>query len=140
MEKDTLFNIIDSTAGVAGGSSASLLNIWLIVAIVEFVIIVILLATHITRKSNDDDKKNELKKKVLEEGNIDFGNIINSTFNAEALYKELIVICHPDRFTPDDEKVAMANELSMQITQNRHNYKRLVELRDEAKQKLNINI
>ena len=76
----------------------------------------------------------------MAEGNVDFQNTVNSMFNAEPLYKELIVKCHPDRFAPDEAKMAIANELSMQITKNKQNIKCLEALRQEAINKLNINI
>jgi hypothetical protein len=50
------------------------------------------------------------------------------------------VKCHPDRFAPDETKMAIANELSSQITKNKHDIKRLEALREEARNKLNINI
>ncbi|MBR1851549.1 MAG: hypothetical protein IJ789_09330, partial [Bacteroidales bacterium] len=105
-------------------------------ALIEFVVIVALL---IGRKQGDSGKS-ELKRKVMAEGNVDFGNTVNSMFNAEPLYKELIVKCHPDRFAPDEAKMAIANELTMQISKNKQNIKCLEALRQEAKNKLNINI
>ena len=134
---DTLQQTIaDTSAMVAEQATQNVINVWLIIALVEFVIIIALL---IGRKQGDNNKS-ELKRKVMAEGNVDFGNTVNSMFNAEPLYKELIVKCHPDRFSPDEAKMAIANELSMQITKNKQNIKRLEALRQEAKNKLNINI
>lgn len=134
---DTLQQTVsDTTAMVAEQAIQSGINLWMIIALAEFVIIVALL---IVRNSRDD-KKSELKRKVMAEGNVDFQNTVNSMFNAEPLYKELIVKCHPDRFAPDEAKMAIANELSMQITKNKQNIKCLEALRQEAINKLNINI
>ena len=134
---DTLQQVIaDTSAIVAEQATQNGINVWLIIALIEFVVIVALL---IGRKQGDSGKS-ELKRKVMAEGNVDFGNTVNSMFNAEPLYKELIVKCHPDRFAPDEAKMAIATELSMQITKNRQNRKGLEALCQEAKNKLNINI
>jgi len=134
---DTLQQTVsDTTAMVAEQAIQSGINLWMIIALAEFVIIVALLIV----RNSSDDKKSELKRKVMAEGNVDFQNTVNSMFNAEPLYKELIVKCHPDRFAPDEAKMAIANELSMQITKNKQNIKCLEALRQEAINKLNINI
>lgn len=112
-------------------------NIWMWVAMVEMVIIVILLLKLYSKSS---DKKAELKKKVMSEGDIDFNNIINSSFNSEALYKKLMRVCHPDRFAPDDEKVAIATDISLRLGKNKHDINVLKALAEEAKNKLNIDI
>ena len=128
--------IVDTTAIVAEQATQYGMNVWMIIAFAELVVIIALLIG----RGHGDNKKSELKRKVMAEGNVDFGNTMNSMFNAEPLYKELIVKCHPDRFAPDEAKMAIANELSMQITKNRQNIRLLEALRQEAKSKLNINI
>ena len=134
---DTLQQTIaDTTAIVAEQATQNGINVWLIIALAEFAVIVALLI----RRNHGDNRKSNLKRKVLAEGDVDFENTVNSMFNSEPLYRELIVKCHPDRFAPDEAKMAIANELSMQITKNRQNIKRLKALCQEAKTKLNINI
>lgn len=134
---DTLQQTLaDTSAIVAEQATQSGINVWMMIALVELVVIFALL---VGRKQGDNNKS-ELKRKVMAEGDLDFGNIVNSAFNAESMYKELIMKCHPDRFAPDEAKMAIANELSMQITKNKQNIKRLEALRQEAKNKLNINI
>ena len=134
MENDTLQAMVDSLEQTAQSTTGT--NIWMIVSIVEMVIIIVLI---LTRKQTDN-KRSDIKKQVLAEGDIDFSNLVNSSFNASGLYKELLVKCHPDRFAPDTEKMAVANELSAMVTKNKHDIKRLEELKEEAKQKLNINL
>ena len=112
------------------------LNWWMMIAIVELVIILVLLFS----KGKADDKKRSIKKQVMEEGKIDYGNIIASSFGAETLYKELIKKCHPDRFAPDEERVAIANDISTRIGKNKHDLKKLNELKEEAVNKLNIKL
>lgn len=134
---DTLQQTIaDTSAIVAEQATQSGINVWMIIALVELVVIFALL---IGRKQGDNNKS-ELKRKVMAEGDLDLGNTMNSIGNAGPLYNQLIRACHPDRFAPDEAKMAIANELSMQITKNKQNIKRLEALRQEAKSKLNINI
>ena len=109
---------------------------WMMIAIVELVIIVVLLFS----KGKADDKKRSIKRQVREEGDINFGNVIASSFGAEALYKELIRKCHPDRFAPDEKKVAIANDISERLGKYKHDLKKLNELKEEAVNKLNIKL
>ena len=134
MKQDTLQAIVDSLEQSA--QSTTSINVWMIVAIVELVIIVVLL----TLRKPKDNRLSDIKKQVLAEGEIDFVNLVNSSFNAEGLYKELLVKCHPDRFAPNSEMMAIANELSAKITKNKHDIKQLKALKEEARSKLNINI
>ena len=98
---DTVQQIItDTTAVVAEQGSSSGINVWMIVALAELVIIIALLLS----RNKSDGKRAELKSKVMAEGDIDMGNTMNSMFNAEPLYRELIRKCHPDRFSTDEEK------------------------------------
>lgn len=128
--------MIDTTSATVQNTSEGI-DVWMIIAIVELVVIIGLLLSP-TFKRN---QKAELKRKILAEGgDVDFANLMNSSFNSEKLYKELIVKCHPDRFAPDESRMSIANELSTQITKNKHDIKRLEALREEEIFKLNINI
>ncbi len=128
MEMDTLRDTMQvlHNAGTTGH------DVWFWIAIVEFVIIILLLF------SKKDSKKSEIRKKVLNEGDIDFGNTIKSSFHAEPLYKELMRKCHPDLFAPDETKMHIANEITMRISKNKNDLKELEKLREEAINKLNI--
>lgn len=110
------------------------LNLWMIIAIVELAIILLLLLV----KRKADDKRSTIKRQVMKEGEINFDNVIASSFGAEALYKELIKKCHPDRFAPDEEKVAIANDLTERLGKYKHDITRLNELKEEAIVKLRI--
>ena len=134
MEQDTLQAMVDSLEQSAQSTTG--INVWMVVAIVELVIIVVLL----TLRKPKDNRLSDIKKQVLAEGDIDFANLVNSSFNAEGLYKELLVKCHPDRFAPNSEMLAIANELSAKITKNKHDIKQLKALKEEAINKLSINI
>jgi hypothetical protein len=123
------------TKSIASESNEHI-NWWLWIAIIEFVFIMFLL---IKQKIKPADKiKQKFKKESLDQ-EIDFNNIINSSFNSKELYDELKVKCHPDLFSTDKEKNLIAENLFQEITENQNNAKLLIELKEEAKQKLDIN-
>ena len=111
---------------------------WLIwIVLLEFIIIIYLI---IKLKSKPEEKvKQKFKKESLEKV-IDFNNIINSSFNSKELYDSLKVKCHPDLFPFDESKKTIAEKLFQEITENQNNAKRLLELKEDVKQKLKINI
>lgn len=134
--KDTLQITNESiTNSVIKGSNDNI-NWWLWLAIIEFIIILFILF-----RRNNTSKSSSLQKfrKDSLEQEIDFNNIINSSFNSKEIFDELKVKCHPDRFPTDKEKNIIADKLFQEITKNQNNIKRLIELKEEAKQKLNIN-
>lgn len=110
-------------------------NIWLWIALIELLIIIYLL--FFKRKNKTVSAKEQFKKEA-KKGEIDFGNIINSSFHVKPLYDELKVKCHPDRFPADHEKNKIALELFQEISKNKTDYKKLMELKELAKIKLNI--
>ena len=111
-------------------------NLWMWVAIVEFLIIIgLILANRFKRKPN---AKQQFKNESLAQ-EVDFNNIINSSFHSNELYDILKVKCHPDRFPTDPELNELAEKLFQEITKSKTNVKRLQELKVEAQQKLNIN-
>lgn len=110
-------------------------NLWMWVAIVEFLIIIgLILANRFKRKPN---AKQQFKNESLAQ-EVDFNNIINSSFHSNELYDILKVKCHPDRFPTDPELNELAEKLFQEITKSKTNVKRLQELKVEAQQKLNI--
>ena len=111
-------------------------NWWMWLAIAEFGIITFLILKEQLKPK--DTAKQRFKNESLKQ-DIDFGNIINSSFNSIQLYDELKVKCHPDRFPTDKEKNTIAENIFQEISKNKNNVKRLLELKEEATQKLNIN-
>jgi len=111
-------------------------NWWMWLAIAEFGILAFLILKK-QFKLKDTDKQ-RFKNESLKD-DIDFGNIINSSFNSIQLYDELKVKCHPDRFPTDIEKNLIAEKIFQEISKNKNNVKRLLDLKEEAIQKLNIN-
>jgi hypothetical protein len=111
-------------------------SVWLWIAIIEFIVIIFLFYQFRSR-SKTSNLRNSMKEKSLKE-EIDFGNIIQSSFHTQPLYDELKVKCHPDRFPNDEIKNKVADALFQEITKNKTNYKKLVQLKERAKQELNI--
>ncbi len=112
------------------------INLWMFLAIVEGAIIIYLLLKG--KIGTSETAKKKFKEEALKE-DIDFHNIVNSSFHSIQLYDELKVKCHPDRFPKDKEKNIISESLFQEISKNKTNVKRLLELKEEAKQKLNIN-
>ena len=134
--KDSLKVVSEIITKSIASDSNEHINWWLWIAIIEFVSIMFLV---IKQKIKPVDKiKQKFKKESLDQ-EIDFNNIINSSFNSKELYDELKVKCHPDLFSTDKEKNLIAENLFQEITKNQNNAKRLIELKEEAKQKLDIN-
>lgn len=57
-------------------------------------------------------------------------NIVLSISKSKDLYKSLIKQVHPDKF--QDDKKAMATELSMKLTKAKRNYIELLKIKDEV--------
>lgn len=130
---DTLQTIVKET----GTSPAQSPDIWLLIALLELLIIIALLVRifHTRRRKSE---KEEMKAKILKEGDIDFGNIINSSFKAKDLYDELKKKCHPDLFSTNEELNAKATEIFALLVKNKHDYAALCQLKKRAEQELNI--
>lgn len=111
-------------------------DVWFYIAMVEFVIIFFLLLFAFRRGTTRVEKQ-KLRESI--KSDVDFQNIINSSFHATEIYNELKVKCHPDRFIGDVEKNATANRIFQEVTKNKMNYKRLQELKKEAEESLGIN-
>ena len=131
---DTLQMAADSL--IQTSQQGNSLNWWMIIAIAELVIILALLLT----KRKTDNKRSAIKRQVMKEGEINFDNLIASSFGAKALYDELITKCHPDRFAPEEGKVAVANDITERLGKYKHDIQKLNELKVEAINKLNINL
>lgn len=108
-------------------------NVWMWIAIVLVVVILVLVAALVGKNSNTCKKKDAILAK-----DPDFANLFNSAFNSESLYKDLVKKCHPDRFAPNAEKMALADELCQRVSKSRNNIKELEMLRDEIQQKLSL--
>jgi hypothetical protein len=111
-------------------------NIWLWIAILEFCVIILLIFRAKLFGVRDVGSKFFAKKSLGE--NIDFDNVINSSFNSNPIFDELKIRCHPDRFPNDEVKRAIAQNIFQEAVRNRLDVKKLLLLKEEARQKLNI--
>ena len=111
-------------------------NWWFWIAIAEFGFILMLI---LIKKNKTERHPRKFFKEESIKQEVDFNNIINSSFNSIELYDKLKVKCHPDRFPTDMEKNAIAENLFQEISKSKTNVKRLLELKQEAEQKLSIN-
>ncbi len=128
--------LIKDTIALGTQTLSNEINWWMWISILELTIILFLLF-----KKNNGIKNNEkrkLKKEVLID-DIDFDNTLESIFTSDKLYDELKVKCHPDRFPNNENLQKIADNLFQQISENKNNSKVLLELKEEAKKKLNIN-
>lgn len=116
--------IIDSKNGV---------NLWIYVSIFLGLAIIGLLLS----KNEKQSKRTELKEKILAENTVDFSNVINSSFQAKALYDELKKQCHPDKYK-DEALNAEATEIFQLLVKHKYDYKKLLELKERAIRNLKI--
>ncbi len=106
-----------------------------ITAVVIILIVVFLI--FLKRKNHRDQKPKsqyKLKEEILKE-DLNFDNIIKSSFHAKHLYDKLKVICHPDLFL-EPKKNEIATELFQKITENENDYAKLLEIEAEINEKL----
>ncbi|HIR38699.1 MAG TPA: hypothetical protein IAC93_10095, partial [Candidatus Limisoma gallistercoris] len=81
---------MDSIQSIVRHTAASGYNIpdfWMYAAIAEFAIILIL-GTALFHKRKQA-ARNSTKEKIMHEGDIDFNNVINSSFKSKALFDSL---------------------------------------------------
>lgn len=118
------------------------INWWFWISIAEFILLLILCIRCLNRRQINKEQKDEWRKfrKESLKDNVDFDNIINSSFHAAELYDRLKVICHPDRFPLDKDKNRIAENLFQEIEKNKNNISRLKELQQEASNRLGVNL
>ncbi len=129
---------MDSIQSIVRHTAASGYNIpdfWMYAAIAEFAIILIL-GTALFHKRKQA-ARNSTKEKIMHEGDIDFNNVINSSFKSKTLFDSLKKECHPDRFT-DKELNDKATEIFGLLVANKRNYTALLALKERAEKELNI--
>lgn len=110
------------------------------IAAAEFVVIGYLAFKLINKKRIKFDQQGGDILNEARNSNVDMDNLINSINKSRQLYKQLSAKCHPDRFAIDEVKRTIADNLFQEITKHQRNYGKLLELQEEAKQKLNITV
>ena len=114
-------------------------NLWMWISIFEAICIIVLLLILLGSQNKYTEIQRQFKANAQKE-DVDFNNIIVSSFHAGDLYNQLKKVCHPDRFSSNPELMYKADNLFQQITQNKHDLKKLQELKAEAMKELHINI
>lgn len=134
MIQDSLKVAINEVVEQSTVNSGENTNWWMWLALLELGLISLLVL------NQKIGKKNNRKRKLREDSlgqEVNFKNVIESSFHAKAMYDLLKVKCHPDRF-PDTEKNVVADALFQEITRNKRNLEKLTELKAEAEKKLSI--
>ncbi|WP_179348757.1 molecular chaperone DnaJ [Winogradskyella pacifica] len=129
---------ISKVVEVANTNQEYAINLWLYVAIIEFLIIGFLVYK-MTKKKTDLDFSNISKDKLksAKSSQVDMGNVMNSINGSKELYKQLSKRCHPDRFI-NSEKQELAETIFQDITKHKRNFQKLSELKERAKEELKI--
>ena len=91
---------------------------------------------HIIKRIFEKSERSKFREKVLSE-EIDFTNVVSSSLLAKRLYDELKVKVHPDRFQ-DPEIISKATEIFQLLHQNRGNYDKLIQIKEQAYAELPI--
>ena len=111
-------------------------NIIICVISVAITIAVLALSLRWRRKTT---LVHDIKQKVLNGKNVDYDNVVASSFKAKALYDDLKGKCHPDRFN-SDELNKEATEIFQLLVQNKYDYKKLCVLKERAIKNLHIKL
>ena len=111
---------------------------WFWVALLEFLIIVILIIKFNWLRSRTEISDLSKKKiKEFQKTEIDMDNLMSSINYSKNLYNELSKKCHPDKFTKDSQR-KIADKLFQEISTNKRNYQKLLELKQRAIDELNL--
>lgn len=134
---------VDEVVGLVQNSGLFYENIWFWIAVLELAVICFMLfKLYKMRQLSDltfnDVSKKDLRRKV-KNSNVDMSNLMDSINNSKDLYKQLSRTCHPDRFINTD-KHSSAEEIFQNISKNKRNYQKLLEIKEEAINKLNLKI
>ena len=130
---------MNDTISILDGSVSNMssISIWFWIAIIEFMLIIWLLLELQKHKRGKLDFADVNKADLRNSGDVNMDNLMNSIHHSRELYKELSSKCHPDRFVNTAEH-EIAEEIFQRISKNKRNYQQLLELKEEAKNKLNL--
>lgn len=134
--EDSLNIRLDSIQEVVTTMTTSAHSHWWMWILFGVVLVIILLISVAIVKTKEIRR---VRNEVLAEGDIDWDDKMQSMFKAKALYDELKVKYHPDRFV-DPHLNKIANELFQEITKNQHNFKKLEQLKQEAQKNMEFSM
>ncbi len=115
-------------------------DVWMYVAGVEFVLLVFVCVRLLLLRGRCRPEREKVKERILREGDVDFSNVIDSSFKAKALYDGLKKVCHPDRFAGDGRLAAKATEIFGLLVRHKHDYAALRGLKERAECELGVKI
>ena len=141
-----VFKMIQNFLQIVGDSLKTILpnsgivkNYWFWIALGELCIIIYTAKNLFQKRKLSIDSKTEEILSNSKKSKFDMGNLLDNINKSRDLYKILSSKCHPDRFH-DIEKNKKADEIFQEITRNKRNYGRLIELKELAKTELNISV
>ena len=114
------------------------LNYWMVLTLIELGIILFLLRKIYFKNNLVDDLNNIDTLEKSKSKQINMGDLLNNINKSKTLYKQLASKCHPDKFPNDENKNKIAEELLKQITDNKHDYKKLLDLKNQITNQLEI--
>jgi hypothetical protein len=137
-----LLEILQDSVVVGSESGESIsINWWMWIAFGELLLIIRLLyGKRNSRRrafSSDDLQSNILDR--AKANDIDMNGVMASITSSRELYKLLSGKCHPDRFLDATIK-KKAEEIFQEISSNKRNYSKLLELKEIAQSELNIKL
>ena len=139
--KQVLMQILTDSNKTVVGKSNSLMpeNYWFWIAVIELGIILLLIFKLNKKHKVIIDKTTADLFNISKNSEVNMDDLMNNINKSRDLYKKISTKCHPDRFV-ENELNKKASELFQEITKNKRNYNRLVELKNQVEQQLNITI
>ena len=125
---DTVSNVTQPIATNTSTNGSYQWAYWVGAALATCVI-----ALGLLKKKNSEQ---DVLKKKMKEGDIDFGNVINSAFYSKELYDILKKKCHPDRFAGNPVLIEKSTEIFAFITKNKYDHISLLKLKERAEKEL----
>lgn len=107
---------------------------WTVVILFVAGLIAIYFYSRRCKHKRKQDKFSERKREIID-SKVDFRNIFQSSFEATSLYNKLKIKYHPDRFL-DPKAKEIATRIYQEITSNKHDYNKLLEIRAMAEKEL----
>lgn len=138
-----LLNLIQDSTKMISKAKAPVstgTNYWPWIAAVELGIIVFITVKLLSKNRKQMEARELLMMEEAKSSKFDTDNLVKSIYKSQELYKRLSSKCHPDRFANDEEKRVVADKLFREITKNKRNYSKLLELKVQALESLDIHI
>ena len=142
-------NITNADSVQISDSNTSSINWWMIIALIEFLALIYLVYRVYKKRNqsqyftNNHKEGSELEPDEnldkMKNSSIDMTELINNIHKSGSLYKTLSRNCHPDRFT-DPVRKQKADKIFQEISMNKRNHSKLLELKTIAEKELKISL